>query len=115
MKSNSYKTGLLAELLAAVFLLFKGYRILAWRFKTSVGEVDIIAKKGAAIVFVEVKSRPALADGLAAISPQNASRVRRAAEWWLKSHPRIADKCDIRFDAVVLAHYARIQHLQNAF
>ncbi|NBX65500.1 MAG: YraN family protein [Proteobacteria bacterium] len=112
---NSYKAGLAAELLSALWLTLKGYRILGWRFKTSVGEIDIIAKRGKVLAFVEVKSRPSLEEGFTAISPENASRVRRAAEWWMKSNPGIADKCDIRFDAVALANYSRIKHLPNAF
>lgn len=114
-RTDTYKAGLMAELVASIWIMLKGYRILSRRFKTPVGEIDLIAKRGKTIVFIEVKKRADVGDALAAISPENASRVRRAAQWWLKGNARIADKCDIRFDAVALANYARPQHIPNAF
>jgi putative endonuclease len=85
------------------------------RFKTPVGEIDLVARRGRVVAFVEVKARKTGDDALYAISPENAGRVRRAAEWWLKSHAGFADKCDIRFDVVTYAPYASIRHISNAF
>lgn len=113
--AETHKIGLLAENWAAWFLRLHGWRIVGRRFKTPVGEIDLIAKRGNLIVFIEVKRRPTLDDAAACVSPENASRVRRAAQWWLKTRPRFADKCDMRFDVVALAPYARIRHIPNAF
>lgn len=112
---ETYKTGIWAEWRAAWSLRLRGYRIVAQRFKTPVGEIDLIARRGRVIAFIEVKCRAQSDNALEAVSPQNAQRVRRAAEWWLKSQAHIADKCDIRFDVIAVAPYARIRHISNAF
>lgn len=111
----THKTGLVAETIAVLFLMLCGFRILNRRFKTPVGEIDIIAKRGRAIAFIEVKRRPVMDDALASVSPGSAARIRRAAEWWLKSRKSIADKCELRFDVIAIAPYARIRHIHNAF
>lgn len=112
---KTYRSGLWAEYWAALYLVLKGVRPLKFRFKTPVGEIDIIGKTGRYVVFVEVKKRMTLDDAAYAISAENASRVRRAAQWWLQKNAPLADKYDIRFDAVVIAGYARIKHIKNAF
>ena len=56
-KQQTYDRGLWAENVAKIYLTFKGYRILQSRFKSPVGEIDIIAKKKNAIIFIEVKAR----------------------------------------------------------
>jgi len=112
---DTYKSGMMAETVAGWFLAAKGYRVLARRFKTPVGEIDLIVKRGRVVAFIEVKRRATAEDGLYAVHPGNAARVRRAAEWWLKTNPRFADKCDLRFDVVAIAPYRLIRHVSNAF
>lgn len=112
---ETYKSGLIAETCAGWFLMAKGYRVLARRFKTPVGEIDLVVKRGRTVAFIEVKRRGTTADGLYAVHAGNAARVRRAAEWWLKTNPSFADKCDLRFDVVVLSPYRLIRHVSNAF
>ena len=111
----THKTGLLAETFAALYLMLCGHRVLNRRFKTPVGEIDIIAKRGRTITFVEVKRRRSEGDALAAISPESAARIRRASQWWLQNHKRFADKYDLRFDVIAITPYARIRHIRNAF
>lgn len=112
---RAYRSGLWAEALAALWLLLHGYAVLAWRYRTPVGEIDLVVRRRGVLAFVEVKKRVAEADALAAVSPENAARVRRAAQWWLKTRPVLADKCDIRFDVMALSAYSRIRHIPNAF
>ncbi|HEY8963927.1 MAG TPA: YraN family protein [Alphaproteobacteria bacterium] len=112
---DTYKSGLIAEAVAGWFLAAKGYRVLAKRFKTPVGEIDLVVKRGRTVAFIEVKRRLSIEEGLYAVHPGNAARVRRAAEWWLKANPAFADKCDLRFDVVVLSPYRLIRHISNAF
>jgi putative endonuclease len=112
---ETHKTGLFAETLAVIFLRLRGWRILSRRFKTNVGEIDIIAKRGKQIAFIEVKRRRTIDDALMCLSPNAITRIRRAAEWFLKSRPEFADKCDMRFDLIAIAPYARIRHIPNAF
>ena len=94
-----YRRGHLAEVLAACALMLKGYRILARRFKSRSGEIDLIALRGTKLVFVEVKRRPTLDDAHASITPRQSRRIRSAADQWLGQRPRFGDH-ERRFDAV---------------
>lgn len=111
---TGYRKGLRTETLAAWYLRLKGYRILAMRFKTRVGEVDIIARRGSRIVFAEVKWRQSRDGALESISEENRQRVRRAAELYLQKHPRYTG-CDIRFDALVFSPRRWPLHITSAF
>jgi Holliday junction resolvase-like predicted endonuclease len=68
-----------AEATAALFLRLKGYRILGRRYCIKGGEIDLIARKFDAIVFVEVKVRPTLAEAVMAIDTRKRQRMSRAA------------------------------------
>lgn len=113
-RMTGYRQGLRSETLAAWFLRLKGYRILAMRFKTRVGEVDIIARRGKQIVFAEVKWRQSRTGALEAIVDENRQRVRRAAELYLQKHPRYTG-FDIRFDALVFSPRRWPLHIKGAF
>jgi putative endonuclease len=113
MKDNTYRAGIWAEYVAAAFLTVKGYRILKLRYKTKVGEIDLIAKRGGVICFVEVKYRSSLDDACAAVSPQSMSRIRRAAEHYLLGNG--AESSIVRFDVIGLSPQLRIRHIKNAF
>lgn len=65
------------------------------------GEIDLIAKRGRTLAFIEVKARPDLTTGLAAVSPVQQARVMRSAERFLAAHPALSD-CNIRFDVMVV-------------
>lgn len=111
---SGYRFGLRAEMLAAWLLRAKGYCILARRYKTPVGEVDIIARRGRTLVFVEVKARAMLADALQCLSPQGQARTTRAAQYYIASHAAQAAG-DIRFDFIALAPPFYWRHLDNAW
>jgi putative endonuclease len=91
-----------AEFVAALYLRCKGYRILARRYCVRGGEIDLIARKGSAIAFVEVKYRPVLDDAMNAIDGWKRRRVSRAASVWLAAHPWAA-AMTLRGDAVYVA------------
>jgi len=112
--SNSDQKGRGAETLAAWYLRCKGYRILTSRFKTPVGEVDLIARRGRDIVFVEVKFRSSLDGGAEAVHAKTRARVRAAAELYLQRHPEYTH-LGCRFDALVMAPYTWPRHIQNAW
>ena len=111
---TGYQKGLWAERLAAWYLRLKGYGILGMRYKTRVGEIDVIAKRGKTLVFVEVKHRQNVIAALEAVHADNQARVRRAAELYLQKHPRYTGH-DMRFDVLVFAPRCWPQHIQNAF
>jgi putative endonuclease len=118
-RKSAEDRGRAAETVAAWFLRLKGYRILERRYRTKVGEIDLIARRGRALVFVEVKYRPSADAGLAAISPDSRARIRRAAELYLQGHPGYHG-FDMRFDAVTVVGILSQRvlwpaHLENAF
>ncbi|MBM3488618.1 MAG: YraN family protein [Alphaproteobacteria bacterium] len=105
--------GRLAETACAVRLRFSGYRILARRFRTPVGEIDIVARRGATVVFVEVKARR---DRTATevLSPRQRARIRRAAGAFLAAHPALAG-CTMRFDLMLVAPWEWPRHVVDAW
>lgn len=113
-RRRAFKKGVIAEYICAIVLLLKGYSILKMRYKTKVGEVDIIAKKGGALVFIEVKARPTLAQGLEAITPQAQQRIARAASLYVQKHPPYTG-LTLRFDVMVWGRKFWPHHLVNAF
>ena len=115
---NNYKSGCLAEFIARSFLRLKGYSIIAKNYVTgkgtNAGEVDFIAKKGGAIIFVEVKKRKDLETAAYSISEKQKQRIRRAAEAFLKYHPHYQNH-NVRFDAILIKLPLKIIHIKDAF
>ena len=112
--TDTYRTGLQAETLAVWWLRLKAYRILAQRYKTPVGEVDVIARRGNTLVFIEVKARPTAEEGLHAVRGEQQQRILRAAEWFVQQHPQQAGR-NLRFDVMVIPGKGWPIHLCNAF
>ncbi|MGC2776630.1 MAG: YraN family protein [Bradyrhizobium sp.] len=110
----AFRTGLSAEALAAALLIAKGYRILAKRFRTPHGEIDIIARKRGLVAFVEVKARNSLDDAAYAVTPRQQQRIIDAAQAWLMAHPEHAE-FELRFDAILVAPRSLPHHLMAAF
>src|SRR6185503_19668122 len=88
----AYLRGHAGERLAALRLMLAGYRILARRYRTKLGEIDLIARRGNVVAFIEVKRRAELVTGLEAVTPQARARIRRAAELYLMRHPLLAER-----------------------
>src|SRR6266404_5920931 len=110
----AFRTGLSAESRAAAFLMAKGYRILAKRFRTPHGEIDIVARRRNLIVFIEVKARASLDEAAYAVTPRQQQRIIDAAQGWLMAHPEHAD-FELRFDAMLIAPRRLPRHLLAAF
>ena len=106
--------GLSAESRAATLLLAKGYRILARRFKTPVGEIDIVASRRGTIVFVEVKARESFDAAAEALTARQQSRIIDAAQYWLAANPSAVES-PLRFDAVLIVPGKVPRHLAGAF
>lgn len=113
-RRTSHARGLRAEALAALLLRLKGYRVLKVRYKTPMGEIDLIARRGRTLAIIEVKARAALDDAAEAIHMRNRQRVVRAAQHFLQAHPELAH-LTIRFDALLVAWYRWPKHLRHAF
>jgi putative endonuclease len=110
----AFQTGLSAESKASAYLIAKGYRILARRFRTPYGEIDIVARRRGLLAFIEVKARATLDDAAYSVTPQQQQRIIAAAQAWLMAHPEHAD-FDMRFDAVLIAPKHLPRHLTAAF
>lgn len=108
------KKGIYAEWFACIFLFCKGYKIIKRRFKVSAGEIDIIAKKGSLIIFVEVKARKSGAQALDAISFNSQRRISNAAQWWL-SKQRGGGEFSWRFDVVAIVDWRLPIHFKDVW
>lgn len=113
-RTQAFRLGLSAESRAALLLVAKGFRVLARRWKTPVGEVDIVARRRKLIVFVEVKARAARADAAESVLPRQRRRIVAGAEAWLAAHPE-HEGYDFRFDAIPVTPGAFPEHIQSAF
>jgi putative endonuclease len=110
----AFRTGLSAESRAAALLMAKGYRILAKRFRTPYGEIDLVARKRNLLAFIEVKARANLDDAAYAVTPRQQQRIIEAAQAWLVAHPEHAN-FELRFDAMLIAPRRLPRHLLAAF
>jgi putative endonuclease len=110
----AFRLGLSAESRAAAFLVAKGYRIVARRWRSVLGEVDIVARRRRLLAFVEVKARATLDDAAEAVLPHQRRRIIGAARAWLAAHPDDAAR-DIRFDVMLVAPRRIPRHIQAAF
>ncbi|BDV34941.1 YraN family protein [Methylocystis iwaonis] len=113
-RRSAFAYGLRSETIAALWLRAQLYTILDRNFRTQGGEIDIVAKRGGTVVFVEVKARGDLAEAAIAITPQKRRRISRAVDRWIAANPW-AMRCTLRGDAIFIARGKLPQHLENAF
>ncbi|MBP0437435.1 YraN family protein [Tianweitania sediminis] len=111
---KAYRLGHVAEALAAVALMAKGYRIEARRYRTKLGEIDLIARRGDLVLIVEVKARPSLAEAMDAIGRSSERRIASAADLWLIRQRDYA-RLSLRFDLVAVLPWRWPVHVENIF
>ena len=110
--SSRFIKGVAAEDLAAAYLAGQGFRILGERVRNAGGEIDLIAARGALLVFIEVKARKTVEEAAYAISARQQGRLHRAAEIWLSGHDE-GGWAEMRFDAILVSGPGLIRHLEN--
>lgn len=108
------RRGRRAEWIAALYLTLKGYRVTAMRERTPVGEIDLVARKGNLVVFVEVKARESASGGADAVTVAAQRRIRAAGDLHIGRLNRSED-LSWRFDIVVVPRFGWPIHLENAF
>jgi putative endonuclease len=113
-RHNSERAGRRAEDAAALFLRLKGFSILARRFACPVGEIDLVARRGGLLVFVEVKRRAARSEALEALGRQQQERIARAALLFVPRWPQLADLAQ-RFDAIAVSPWRWPVHLRDVW
>ncbi|KGF66723.1 hypothetical protein LL06_26570 [Hoeflea sp. BAL378] len=113
-KRRFERRGRRAEWMAALALVLKGYRIAALRYRTPLGEIDIVARKGDLVALVEVKARRELGAGVDAVSASAQRRIQAAGALFVSRQPdsaRLSWRCDI----VVVSPWRWPVHLEDAF
>ena len=111
---KSYNFGILAEKIVLFCLFLKGYKILFWRYKTYLGEIDIIAKRGKTVAIIEVKARKSESKIEEVLSPKQILRIKNATEFFLVKNPKLRS-CRIRFDLVLVRKFFIVRHYKNIF
>jgi len=107
-------SGRRGELLAAFWLMAKGYRILAFRLRLRQGEIDLLAMRRGVLVAVEVKARASLEAALEAVTPMQRQRIRRALRAFVARRPRYA-AAELRLDLLALAPGRFPRHIRDAW
>lgn len=109
---TSHAKGLYAEMLAAISLKVRGYKVLAKRYKTSHGEIDVIALRKNTLAFIEVKARASQCDALEAVLPRSQKRIANSAQMFLAEHPQYQNH-DMRFDVITVCPASLPIHHEN--
>lgn len=118
---SSYQKGQKGERRAAAYLRLRGYQVLERNYRVPQGEIDLIARKGETLVFVEVKARKDDSHGtpIEAVSPQKVKRVSAAAAFFLSTYNQPYNAC--RFDIIAVGPdknflgFLKVHHFENAF
>lgn len=113
-RRRAWRFGRFAEHLAAGFLRLKGYRILAARHKTRVGEIDIVARRASVIAFTEVKARADATAAADALGPRQRRRIERAALAFIARNPHLAE-LTLRFDVILVTPWRVPHHIVDAW
>ena len=109
-----FRKGHRGERFAALALRLKGYRILAVRFRTKSGEIDLVARRGDLVIFVEVKARPTLTEAMNAVGPHAQRRIEAAADRFLSKQADYGT-LSARFDIVAVLPRRWPVHVENAW
>jgi putative endonuclease len=108
------RVGRRAEVLAALWLMAKGYRILGFRLATPLGEIDLLAQRGKVLAVVEVKQRKTIEDALDAVKSSQRVRLRRAAAHLSAHRAGLRDRV-VRLDLIAIAPGRPPRHLPDAW
>ncbi|MEM7299766.1 MAG: YraN family protein [Pseudomonadota bacterium] len=113
-RKKAERRGRRAEFAAIIALLIKGYRISAWRYRTKLGEVDIIARRGTLIAVIEVKARPTVAECVDAVTRTAQSRIAAAADHWL-ARQKAPHEHSVRYDIMAVCPWRWPEHLEDCW
>lgn len=108
------RAGRRGEVVSALWLMAKGYRILGFRLKTPQGEIDLLARKGPVLAVVEVKLRASIDLALEAVGARQRQRLRRAGESYAAQRPHLRGAA-IRLDLMALAPGRWPCHIPDAW
>jgi len=113
-RRRAERRGRRAEALSLWWLRLKGYRILARQFRSSVGEIDILARRGGVLAAIEVKARPDHRTASDALLPRQRRRIERALAYFLAHRPELG-RLALRFDLMLVLPRRWPKHLKDAW
>jgi putative endonuclease len=113
-RRRAYLRGHAAERRCALLLRLKGWRILARRYQTPVGEIDLIVKRGKIVAAIEIKARRTFTEALEAVTPHQRRRIERAALVFLSQHPKWRN-LGFRFDVMAVTPRRWPKHVTDAW
>lgn len=113
-RRRAFRLGFVAEYYAAAYLILKGYRILHLRYRVKGGEIDIIARRGNMVAFVEVKARRTVEDALFSVGERSKGRIRAASRMWLGKQQDFA-QLSWRYDILAVTPWRLPSHFPDAF
>lgn len=111
---SAERKGRKGETLAVIFLMLKGYRIIARRYKTKLGEVDIIARKRDVVAMIEVKARATLLEAMDAVDHSTMRRIEAAGDVWYSKQRDFA-RINIRYDLIAILPRKWPVHVERLF
>jgi putative endonuclease len=111
---DAYHRGHGAERRAAWWLRLKLYRVVAINWRSVAGEIDLIARRGRTLAFIEVKQRVDADTATLSLSPQQRARLARAAALFVAQRPELAN-LTLRFDLMAFGRMGRPVHMKDAW
>lgn len=113
-RRSAWRRGLAAETLSVLWLRMLGYRIIAQRLRTPVGEIDIVARRGNILAVIEVKARHTQAAALESLTARQRARLQRATQWLIAGRSDLA-AMQVRFDVIAIAPWQRPVRIIDAW
>ncbi|KGB27889.1 endonuclease [Candidatus Liberibacter solanacearum] len=113
-RRKSLRYGLFAEFFASIFLLIKGWEIIALRYRNRCGEIDIIARRKDLVIFVEVKARKNFQEAIDSVSYNSCKRIRAASKVWLAQREN-SPLLSYRYDIIAVVPWRLPKHFPHAF
>ncbi len=113
-RRSAERKGHKGETIAVIWLMLKGYRIVARRYKTKIGEVDIIARKRDVVAMVEVKARNSVGEAMDAVDRTTMRRIEAAGDIWLAKQRDFA-RLSVRYDLVAILPRKWPVHVKRLF
>lgn len=113
-RQRAFSRGSRAEAIAALYLILKGYRIVERRYRTKLGEIDIIARRFSQVLIVEVKARGDIESAMQAVSLNSQRRIEAAADLWL-ARQKDWSNLSLRFDVIIMRPWRWPKHYPAFF
>jgi putative endonuclease len=111
-RKKAYLKGQWSETCASWYLRLKGYEVLENRFKTPMGEIDLLVRKNKTLIAVEVKNRGTFEKAVLSLTPFQQKRIERALLYYLRY---VRTPLDLRFDVILISPWKWPRHIQGAW